>query len=252
MISLAIEGGVAIATLCRPPVNAINEEWIVRLDRVLDEVEAAAEVKVLWIRSRERVFCAGADLALMRKRFGAAAGRQQMVDMTRRLQAVYARLESLGKVSIAEIGGAALGGGFELALACDLRTVADTAKVGLPEARLGLLPGAGGTQRLTRLCGEGTSRRLILGAEVVDGAQAVALGLAHWVAPAAELETLTRSVVAPISELPAAALAACKRCIDAALDESKDGFEVELAETGLLLASEETQQRVKQFLDRQK
>ena len=252
MISLVIEVGVAIVTLCRPPVNAINEEWIVRLDRVLDEVEAAAEVKVLWIRSRERVFCAGADLALMRERFGTAAGRQQMVDMTRRLQAVYARLESLGKVSIAEIGGAALGGGFELALACDLRTVADTAKVGLPEARLGLLPGAGGTQRLTRLCGEGTSRRLILGAEVVDGAQAVALGLSHWAAPAAELETLTRSVVAPISELPAAALAACKRCIDAALDESKDGFEVELAETGLLLASDETQQRVKRFLDGKK
>ena len=252
MISLVIDGGVAIATLCRPPVNAINEEWIGRLDRILDEVEAAAEVKVLWIRSRERVFCAGADLALMRGRFGTDAGRQQMVDMTRRLQAVYARLESLGKVSIAEIGGAALGGGFELALACDLRTVADTAKVGLPEARLGLLPGAGGTQRLTRLCGEGTSRRLILGAEVVDGAQAVALGLAHWAAPAAELETLTRSVVAPISELPAAALAACKRCIDAALDESKDGFEVELAETGLLLASDETQQRVKRFLERQK
>ena len=243
---------MAIATLCRPPVNAINEEWIGRLDRILDEVEAAAEVKVLWIRSRERVFCAGADLALMRERFGTAEGRQQMVDMTRRMQAVYARLESLGKVSVAEIGGAALGGGFELALACDLRTVADTAKVGLPEARLGLLPGAGGTQRLTRLCGEGTSRRLILGAEVVDGVQAVALGLAHWAAPAAELETLTRSVASPISELPAAALAACKRCIDAALDESKDGFEVELAETGLLLASDETQQRVKRFLERQK
>lgn len=78
------------------------------------------------------------------------------------------------------------------------------------------------------------TRRLILSAEVVGGAQAVALGLAHWVAPAAELETLTRSVAAPISDLPAAALAACRRCIDAALDDSKDGFEVELAETGLL------------------
>lgn len=252
MISLAIEGGVAIATLDRPPVNAINEEWIVRLDRVLDEVEGAGGVKVLWIRSRERVFCAGADLALMRGRFGTAAGRQQMVDMTRRLQAVYARLERLSKVSIAEIGGAALGGGFELALACDLRTVADTAKVGLPEARLGLLPGAGGTQRLTRLCGDSTARRLILGAEVVDGAQAVALGLAHWVAPTSDLEAFTRSVAARIGDLPVAALAACKRCIDSALDESRNGYEVELTETGLLLASDETQQRVKQFLEKPK
>jgi len=251
-ISLAIEGAVAIATLCRPPVNAINEEWVARLVAVLDEVEAARQVSVLWIRSNQRAFSAGADLALMRSRFGSDEGRRKMVDFTRELQAVYARLEGLGKVSIAEIGGAAMGGGFELALACDLRAVADTAKVGLPEARLGLLPGAGGTQRLTRLCGDSTARRLILGAEVVDGAQAVALGLAHWVAPAADLEAYTGSVAARIGELPAAALAACKRCIDAALDESRNGYEVELAETGLLLASGETQQRVKRFLEKPK
>src|SRR3989304_1269364 len=133
-ISLAIEGAVAIATLCRPPVNAINEEWVARLGAVLDEVEAARQVSVLWIRSNQRAFSAGADLALMRSRFGSDEGRRKMVDFTRELQAVYARLEGLGKVSIAEIGGAAMGGGFELALACDLRAVADTAKVGLPRA----------------------------------------------------------------------------------------------------------------------
>ncbi len=252
MISLEVEGGVAVATLCRSPVNAINEEWIAALNRVLDDVGDRAGVKVLWIRSSQRVFCAGADLALMRERFGNTAGLREMVAMAGRMQKVFARLEKLGKVSIAEIGGAAMGGGFELALACDLRVVSDQARVGLPEARLGLLPGAGGTQRLTRLCGDSTARRLILGAELLGGTEAVALGLAHWVAPVAEMEALTRSIASRIGDLPAAALAACKRCIDAALDASTDGYAVELAETGMLYACDETQGLVRRFLDKRK
>lgn len=252
MISLDVKGGIAIATLCRPPVNAINEEWLAALNTVLDDVERDALVKVLWIRSSERVFCAGADLALMRERFAGDAGRREMVAMAGRMQKVFARVEKLGKVSIAEVGGAALGGGFELALACDLRVVAETAKVGLPEARLGLLPGAGGTQRMTRLCGESTARRLILGAELVSGKDVVGLGLAHWVAPAAELEGYTRAIAERIAVIPGGALAACKRCIDAALDAGADGYQVELTETGLLYASAETQALVRQFLDKQK
>ncbi len=169
MISLSIEGAIAKATLNRPPVNAINEEWVARLDEVLDEVERHEEVGVLWIRSSEKVFCAGADLALMRSIFDSPEGRERMIALTRRMQDVFARLEALPKATLAEIGGAAMGGGFELALACDLRIVSDSARVGLPEARLGLLPAAGGTQRMTRLCGESVARRLILGAELVNG-----------------------------------------------------------------------------------
>jgi enoyl-CoA hydratase/carnithine racemase len=252
MIALDVQGGIATATLCRAPVNAINEEWLAALNGMLDEVERNADVKVLWIRSSERVFCAGADLALMRERFASDAGRREMVAMAGRMQNVYARVEKLAKVSIAELGGAALGGGFELALACDLRTIADTAKVGLPEARLGLLPGAGGTQRMTLRCGDSVARRLILGAELVSGKDAVGLGLAHWVVPAAELEAYTRDIARRVAAMPAAALAACKRCIDAALDPGSDGFEVELAETAMLYASGETQGLVKQFLEKQK
>jgi enoyl-CoA hydratase len=252
MIALDVQGGIATATLCRAPVNAINEEWLAALNSVLDQVERDALVKVLWIRSSERVFCAGADLALMRERFASDAGRREMVATAGRMQKAFARVEKLGKVSIAELGGAALGGGFELALACDLRVVAETARVGLPEARLGLLPGAGGTQRLTRLCGDSMARRLILGAELVSGKDAVGLGLAHWVAPAAELEACTRAIAQRVAAIPAAALAACKRCIEAALDPARDGFEVELAETAMLYASGETQGLVKQFLEKQK
>lgn len=248
-IAVVIEGPIAIATLCRPPVNAIDDDWLTRLDEILDEVERAGGVSVLWIRSSQRVFCAGADLEYLRARFATDEGRRQMIALTRRMQTAYARLEAMGIVSIAEIGAAALGGGFELALACDLRVVADSAKVGLPEVRLGLLPAAGGTQRLTRIGGDAIARRLILGAEVVDGSEAVALGLAHWVAPATDLEAVTRSVAQRIAELPRAALAECKRCIAAALDEGQNGFEAELAGSGALLALPETQQRVRRFLD---
>lgn len=250
MISLTIEGPVATATLCRPPVNAINEEWVARLDEVLDQVERTEEVGVLWIRSRERTFCAGADLALMHAIFDSAGGRARMIELTRRMQAVFARLESLPKVTLAEIGGAAMGGGFELALACDLRMVADSARIGLPEARLGLLPAAGGTQRLTRICGDAIARRLILGAELVSGNDVLGLGLAQWLVPAREIETAARALVGRIAELPAEALAECKRCIGVALDGSGDGFEAELDGSAKLLASPETQRRVDRFLDK--
>lgn len=250
MISLTIEGPVATATLCRPPVNAINEEWVARLDEVLDQVERTEEVGVLWIRSRERTFCAGADLALMHAIFDSAGGRARMIELTRRMQAVFARLESLPKVTLAEIGGAAMGGGFELALACDLRMVADSARIGLPEARLGLLPAAGGTQRLTRICGDAIARRLILGAELVSGNDVLGLGLAQWLVPALEIETAARALVGRIAELPAEALAECKRCIGVALDGSGDGFEAELDGSAKLLASPETQRRVDRFLDK--
>jgi enoyl-CoA hydratase len=248
-IAVAIEGAIAIATLCRPPVNAIDDDWLARLDEILDEVERAGGVNVLWIRSSQRVFCAGADLEYMRARFATDDGRKQLIAFTRRMQAVYARLEAMGVVSIAEIGGAALGGGFELALACDLRVVAESAKVGLPEVRLGLLPAAGGTQRLTRIGGDAIARRLILGAEVVDGTEAVALGLAHWVVPTTGLEAVVRSVAQRIADLPGAALAVGKRCIAAALDEGQNGFETELTGSGMLLALPETQQRVRRFLE---
>jgi len=247
MISLHIEGPLASATLARPPVNAIDEGWIARLHEV---VGMAADARVLVIRSNQRTFSAGADLALMRSRFDSAAGRAQMVAFAREMQRAYAELESSPLVSIAEIGGAAMGGGLELALACDFRIAAVTAKLGLPEARLGLLPGAGGTQRLTRLCGEPTAKRLILGAEVVDGKEAARLGIVQWAVPPEELAPRTQRLAQDLAALPAASLAACKRCIAAAGGE--DGFEMELAATGALLASEDTQGRVRAFLDKRR
>lgn len=247
-ISLAFNGAVAIATLDRPPVNAIDDAWVVRLSEILDDIEAREAVTVLWLRATGRAFCAGADLGLMRERFETPEGRAKMVALTRDMQAVFARIERSPKVSVAEIHGAAMGGGLELALACDIRLVADTARVGLPEARLGLLPGAGGTQRLTRICGDALARRLILGAEVLSGAQAAALGVVDQCVPASELEAAARAQVERIAGLPGDALAACKRCILAALDHRDNGFEVEIEGTAKLLATPQTQHLVRQFL----
>jgi enoyl-CoA hydratase len=157
-------GRVLVATLSRPPVNALNDEFIAELDAVLDRAIDDSDIAVLHLRSNQRVFSAGADLALIEACFATPQGPDDMTDVVRDMQRLYWRLESAPLVTLAEIGATALGGGLELALACDLRVTALQAKLGLPEARLGLLPGAGGTQRLTRLCGPGLAKRLILGA----------------------------------------------------------------------------------------
>ncbi len=180
---------VVVATLTRPPVNALDGELVARLTAVVDEVAADPEIALLHIRSDQACFCAGADLALMESCF--ATGRMDvMVEVVRSMQQLFLRLETAGVVTLAEIGGAALGGGLELALACDLRVAATDARLGLPEVRLGLLPAAGGTQRLTRLCGQGTAKRLILGAELIDGAEALRLGIVQWARPRQELARL--------------------------------------------------------------
>ena len=248
MIQLDIAGAVATATLARPPVNAIDDDWIARLHEVIQQAEHDTSVAVLLIRSSERAFSAGADLELMRSRFDTALGRAKMIAFVREMQRAYARLEESRLVSIAEIGGAAMGGGLELALACDLRIASASAKLGLPEARLGLLPGAGGTQRLTLLCGEPVAKRLILGAEVVDGSEAARLGIVQWAVAKEELTAKAYELAQRIAALPAASLAACKRCIHAAGKPDQDGYGMELAATEELLASAETQNLVRSFL----
>lgn len=245
MISLEREGALAVATLSRPPVNAIDEALLRELERIVATLESDADAAVLLLRSSEKAFSAGADLELMRSRFESGEGRALMVELAREMQRVFARLERLPQVTIAEIGGAAMGGGLELALACDLRIAAAEAKLGLPEVRLGLLPGAGGTQRLARVAGAPAARRLILGAEVVTGDQAVALNMVQWALPAAELAARARSLALDIASLPAAALAEAKACIGDA-----QGYARELAATARLLERDETRRRVRAFLER--
>jgi len=243
-------GPVVVITLSRPPVNALDDALITRLEAALDEAAADEDMTVLHVRSDQKVFCAGADLALMRSSLASADGPDAMLRVVTRMQGLFRRIETAPFVTLVEIGGAALGGGLELALACDLRVAAAEVKLGLPEARLGLVPGAGGTQRLTRLCGRGVASRLILGAEVIDGEEAERLGLVQWVRPRAQLADWTRDLAARYAASPKAALAAAKRCIEAQNDPARDGFSEELAATRYLYEQPETRRRVSEFLNR--
>ncbi|HLF32564.1 MAG TPA: enoyl-CoA hydratase/isomerase family protein [Xanthomonadales bacterium] len=252
MISLTIESHVATVVLDRPPVNAINHSFVDSLNQILGRVECRQDVSVLHIRSVCKAFCAGADLALMEELVVTPEGCDAMVDLIRQLQRVLDRLERMSVVTVAEMSGAALGGGLELALACDLRVCSETAKLGLPEASLGLLPGAGGTQRLPRVCGEAVARRLILGAEVVSGKEAVGLGLVQWAVPADQLPRRTQDLVARLAMLPRQALAACKRCMAEHNDGSVDGYDMELAETRTLYGDDNTRKRLQAFLQKTK
>lgn len=243
-------GHVLVATLARPPVNALDDTLIAALEAVVERAIAERDIAVLHLRSEQRVFSAGADLALIEACFATAQGPDEMTEVVRRMQALYWRLESAPLVTLAEIGGAALGGGLELALACDLRVAACEARLGLPEGGLGLLPGAGGTQRLTRLCGPGVAKRLILGAEVIDGTAAERLGLVQWARPLAQVPAFAAELAARHAAMPKAALAANKRCIAAATDPERDGYADEIAETRALYDQPETRARVSAFLAR--
>lgn len=250
LVHTEVVGRVLVATLARPPVNALNDKMIAALDAVVDRAIADAGIVVLHLRSEQRVFSAGADLALIASCFATPQGPDEMTEVVRDMQRLYRRFEAAPLVTLAEISTAALGGGLELALACDLRVAACEAKLGLTEARLGLLPGGGGTQRLTRLCGAGVAKRLILGAEIIDGVQAARLGIVQWVVPQADVPALARLVAARYAEMPKAALAANKRCIAAATDPDIDGDMAEITETRQLYDNAETRSKVSAFLAR--
>ena len=250
MFETLIHERIATVTMCRAPVNALSEEWGDAFDRLLDELGARDDWAVLHLRSSQKVFAAGADLAQIHSWTSERAPARRLARYIARLQAVFRRLEGLPQVTLAEIGGAALGGGLELALACDLRIAAVEAKLGLPEVGLGLIPGLGGTQRLTRLCGAGIAGRLILGAEVVDGQTARELGLVQWSVARASIADEAAALARRVAALPAPALRAAKELIAAAGTPSPTGFALERELGGQLLETREAKSRIVAFLRR--
>ena len=250
MLELSQRGRVAVLTLARPPVNAIDDALIGAFQGILDQLSTRTDWQVLHIRSAQKVFAAGADLDLIRSWKDAPAPGRALSAYVQRLQALYQRIEQLPQVTFCEIAGAAMGGGYELALACDLRLVADEARIGLPEVGIGLIPGAGGTQRLTRLCGRGVAARVILSCEAVEGRTAVQLGMAEWAVPRAELESKAIAITDRIAGLPAHALRAAKQCIAAQGGTELNGYGLERELGGALLESAQTQELITAFLER--
>jgi enoyl-CoA hydratase/carnithine racemase len=212
-VRLEVEDGVGVVRLDRPPANAIDLQMGLELQEAILEAAGRDDVGVLVLWGGSRIFAAGADIKAM-----VDWGPEEVRPSVDALGVACDLLESIPKVSIAAVNGFALGGGLELALGADLRYLASDAKVGQPEIVLGVIPGAGGTQRLTRLVGTGRARDLVYSGRQVPAAEALALGLAERVlAPADVFETAVADARG-LARGPRAALAAAKAAMQAALE----------------------------------
>jgi enoyl-CoA hydratase/carnithine racemase len=212
-VRLEVEDGVGMIRLDRPPANAIDLQLATELNDAIARAADDDEVGALVLWGGERIFAAGADIKAMVEWSSEEA--RPSVDA---LGAVCDRLEAIPKVSIAAINGYALGGGFEIALGADLRFLADDASVGQPEVKLGVIPGAGGTQRLTRLVGPARTRDLVFSGRVVPADKALAMGLADRIVPAAEVVATAVEAARTLAGGPREALAAAKAAIAAAIE----------------------------------
>lgn len=191
-IELAIAGGVATITIARPEVmNALNHELLVELGQALDVVKDSSEARVLVLTgSGDKAFVAGADINEL-----AQMQPLEAKDLAAFGQSVFRKIEELGKPSVAMINGFALGGGMELALSCSLRTASTNARLGLPEVSLGIIPGYGGTQRLSRIAGPGVAREWVLLGDMFSADEAHRVGIVNRVFAAEQLLEGTMKMV---------------------------------------------------------
>jgi enoyl-CoA hydratase len=220
-VHLEVDDGVGVIRLDRPPANAIDLKVGVELQEAIREANERADVGALVLWGGPKVFAAGADIKAM-----AEWTAEQVRPSVEALGDACDLLEEIPKVSIAAITGYALGGGLELALGCDLRYLSDEARVGQPEIRIGVIPGAGGTQRLARLIGPGATRRLVYTGDQVDASTAQSLGIAQVVMPAEDVFDAAVRDARRFSRGPREALAAAKRAITAA-EAGREGFRTE-------------------------
>ena len=239
------QGNVAVVFLDRPQrMNALSRAMVLALGRVGRELSAMSSVRaVVLTGAGERAFCAGADL---KERLGMSDA--QVLEQLELYRSELGWLGTFGVPVIAAINGAALGGGLELALACDLRVAHEGAVLGLPETSLGIIPGAGGTQRLPRIVGEAKAKELILLGQRLSAAQALAIGLVNRVVPASEaLLEATFAFIRPISEGAPIAQAAALRALRAASLPLEQGLAVELAAYQECLGSEDRREALLAF-----
>lgn len=229
-VKCSISDKVATVIVDNPPVNALTREVKGQLSQVLDAITIDPEVKVVIITGNgERFFMAGADIKeLARVQQGPREVAETLFARPKIFDVVYA----FPKPIIAAINGQALGGGCELALACDLRIAAEHATLGLPEIKLGLLPGGGGTQRLIQLIGEAKAKEMMFTGEPIPADQALGIGLINHVVPGEKLLSTAQNLAAKIARLPSEALQSIKRVVndtikrilDAGLDEETSLF----------------------------
>ncbi|MGE5390872.1 MAG: enoyl-CoA hydratase/isomerase family protein [Deltaproteobacteria bacterium] len=243
------EEGAAIVQLNRPEVlNAFNEQVLKELEMVADDVTRDDKVKVLVIKGNETAFAAGADIKDFVS-YSPSDAHQYIYQV----QVSMGKLIGMGKPTIASIAGYALGGGCELALACDLRIAANTAHFGLPEINLGIIPGGGGTQRLTRLIGEGKTKELIMLGEVFDAQTAYELGLVNFLVPLSDLEEQTRKLAKKLCRKPPLAIRTAKELIQLSYDvDIYNGLMMEKEKFAYLFSTEDQKEGMTAFLEGRK
>ncbi len=250
VLLVAREEGIVTATLNRPEkLNALNRELIESLARAVSELSADPSVRVLVLTGAgEKAFAAGADIEAMREMSPAQA--KGFADLGHR---VGAALEAAHFAVIGAINGFALGGGCELALACDFLYASDRAKFGQPEVNLGVIPGFGGTQRLSRRVGIGRARELCFTGDIIDAEEAKRIGLVNAVVPGAELLAKVADVAKKIASKGPLAIAQCKRVIlrgeDVALNVAN---ELEAQAFAGLFGSHDQREGMGAFLEKRK
>jgi enoyl-CoA hydratase/carnithine racemase len=211
-VRLDIEDGIGTIRLERPPMNALNAQVQEELRDAATQATADEAVKAVVVYGGEKVFAAGADIKEM-----AAMSYVDMANRARGLSSAFDAIARIPKPVVAAVAGYALGGGCELALACDWRVATEDAKLGQPEITLGVIPGAGGTQRLARLIGPARAKDLIMSGRFVDATEALAIGLVDKVVPAGDVYVAACDLVRRYVAGPAQALRAAKLAVDAGL-----------------------------------
>lgn len=246
-LTLDVADRIATLIINRPDkLNALNDATIAELGRAIDEVRTRDDAAGLIVTGAGRAFVAGADISELSSQTPTIAKAR-----SRGGQEIFRRFETSPKPVIAAVNGFALGGGCELALACHIRIASDKAKFGLPEVKLGTLPGYGGTQRLARIVGKGRAMQLITTAEMIDAAEAYRIGLVNKIVSGEELIGAATEMMKTILANGPLAVALSIEAIDRGLDMSLEaGMVLESNHFGLLAATEDMTEGMKAFLEK--
>ena len=247
-----LEGGIFTITINRPDkLNALNKDVFNDLDKAMDEVYVNADIKsVIITGSGSKSFVAGADIAEF-----SSYNKEQAIQLSKRGQQVFFKIENCPKPVVAAVNGFALGGGCELAMACHFRICSDNAKFGQPEVNLGLIPGYGGTQRLTQLIGKGKSMELQMTAQIIDANEALQLKLVNHVTSPDNLISKATEILSIINSKAPIAVSKIIECINSSVvsdNTSVSGFEKEANAFGDCFNTEDMKEGTTAFLEKRK
>jgi enoyl-CoA hydratase len=249
-ITTDLTDGIYTITINRPDkLNALNKDVIAELGDAITEAYGNADIRsVLLTGAGEKAFVAGADISEftdLDAQGGASLARRGQHD-------VFDKIESCPKPVVAAVNGFALGGGCELAMSCHFRTASEAAKFGQPEVNLGLIPGYGGTQRLTQLIGKGKAMELMMTGDMIGADEAKSLGLVNHVFPAAELIEGTRKILSKIGAKAPIAISQVIACVNEAARGADAGFENEIARFGECFGTADMREGTAAFLEKRK